>query len=218
MSTPSEQSKPAGDKQSLNSSGIYKDETTSHIYFDSGKSEESREELCGALYVLVSAKKPDGSGWCLITDITDREGETKQLQIPYKDMCSAYEIRRILLDAGLWVSTIERHGQLLATYLNNESVHQNCILVERTGWHSGKFITSCTEPESGYILTNGESCPPAAGSQTGWKYEVSALCVGNSRLVFSVSTAFASVLLQPTKTDSAIIHIEGPVLWENNSR
>ncbi len=55
------------------------------------------------------------------------------------------------------------------------------------------------------LQTNGavDSAQRTAGSLDGWKDEVARYAVGNSRLVLTLSTAFAAPLLYPTGAESA---------------
>lgn len=58
-------------------------------------------------------------------------------------------------------------------------------------------------------LTEPDQHHPTSGTVQAWKERVSALCVGNSRLTFSVACAFAGALLRPSGTASGGFHLYG---------
>jgi putative DNA primase/helicase len=89
-------------------------------------------------------------------------------------------------------------------------------IVERTGWQGAAFVF----PDETIGDTNGEpvllqtvSSNRHAYRQSGtledWQREISRLCVGNSRLTFSVSSAFASMLLRIIGEENGGFHFRG---------
>ena len=88
--------------------------------------------------------------------------------------------------------------------------------VERTGWHEGTFVfpdETIGETSGERVLLQTENSRrhvyQQAGTLADWQREVAALCVGNSRLIFAVSSAFASILLYLTGEENGGFHFQG---------
>jgi len=100
-----------------------------------------------------------------------------------------------------------------------ETEPQNFVrCVSKIGWHAGSFVLpelSVGPPDAEKILfqpegsMNIEHQYRASGSLADWKRNVANHCVGNSRLVFAVSCAFAASLLDSLQSDSAGFHFRG---------
>jgi uncharacterized protein (DUF927 family) len=87
--------------------------------------------------------------------------------------------------------------------------------VDRTGWHGNVFVMpdrTIGEDEE-RILYQSASTSQGTFKQKGklaaWQTNVAALCVGNSRLLFAVSSAFAAPLLHITGMESGGVHMRG---------
>lgn len=77
--------------------------------------------------------------------------------------------------------------------------------VERTGWHDGSFVmpnkTVGNHQQEKIIFqsaANTQSTFKQKGKLSDWQNNISKPCEGNSRLVFAISAAFASPLLEVT--------------------
>ena len=125
------------------------------------------------------------------------------------------EYRRKLLSMGLQIGGSGKARNLLTQYIQTTQVEQRVRCVERTGWHGNVFVMpdrTIGEDEE-RILFQSASATPGTFRQKGkpftWQANVAALCAGNSRLVFTVSAAFAAPLLYLTNTESGGVHLKG---------
>lgn len=93
---------------------------------------------------------------------------------------------------------------------------------DRVGWHGRSYVfpreTIQREardgeeaPERIVYQTDGPSENPfrRRGTLVAWREQVAALCVGNSRLAFAVSCAFAGPAMRPAGIDSGGFHLRG---------
>jgi uncharacterized protein (DUF927 family) len=101
---------------------------------------------------------------------------------------------------------------LLLEYLQTAKTKKRARITTRTGWHDGVFVL----PDGAYgssveewlFEMDGTHTFKLKGTLAGWRDEVARLCRGNSRLVFAVSLAFASPLLQPAGAESGGFHLK----------
>ncbi|MBU4631179.1 DUF927 domain-containing protein, partial [Pseudomonas sp. BF61] len=85
----------------------------------------------------------------------------------------------------------------LQSYLGGFDSAQRARLVTRLGWHDNAFLLPeqqiGSHAEHLHFYEAGAQLPPIneAGSLEQWQQQIGALCVGNHRLAFVVSVAFA---------------------------
>lgn len=171
------------------------------------------------LEVTARCRDPHGAGWAKLTVFHNPDGQEVREVIPDTMLAGdGAELERYFRGHGFNLSPNGR--QLLRQYLIESTPTARARIVKATGWHrAGQsdpvyVLPSQTFGESGepwlYDVT-GE--PPkhfaARGTLSEWRDCVAALCVGNTRLVFAVSAAFAAPLLYLTKDESGGFHIAG---------
>jgi putative DNA primase/helicase len=128
------------------------------------------------------------------------------------------EYRANLLEQGLRISPGLNARNYLHEYLAECHPAARARAVTRVGWQDNVFVL----PNATFgPLGDGErvlfqSASPVShafntcGTLSDWRREIAALCVGNSRLMFAVSTGFAAPLLYPTGDESGGFHFVGP--------
>lgn len=159
--------------------------------------------VCGWLQVAAYTRNSDGRAWGRLLEFKDPEGEVHSWAMPMGLLQmdgSAY--RAILADRGLVIAPGRKARDLLTNYIQTAQPSAWVRCVERTGWHAAAFvfpdeIIGETGGERVLLQTdnNRRHVYQQAGTLTDWQREVAAPCVGNTRLTFGVSTAFASMLL-----------------------
>lgn len=167
--------------------------------------------ICSRLDVLAMVRDPENFGWGLLVFFLDHDRKPHREIIPARDFRGeGLEIADRLLDRGLAMAPKGR--QLLIEYLQTSRVKKRARVTGRAGWHGGVFVlpdASFGADEEEWIF---QTETPAAntfklkGTLPGWRDGVARLCRGNSRLLFSVSLAFAAPLLHPAGVESGGFH------------
>lgn len=171
------------------------------------------------LDVLARCRDPHGTGWAKLTVFHNPDGQEVREVIPDTMLAGdGAELERYFRGHGFNLAPTGR--QLLRQYLIESNPTARARIVKTTGWHRAgqsdpvyvlPARTFGVDGEQWLYDVSGD--PPkhfaARGTLTEWRDNVAALCVGNSRLVFAVSVAFAAPLLYLTKDESGGFHIAG---------
>lgn len=116
---------------------------------------------------------------------------------------------------GLQISTMTKARNLLTQYIQTQRVEARARCVERTGWHDGSFVmpnkTIGNQQEKIIFQSaaNTQRTFKQKGTLAAWQERIAKPCAGNSRLVFAISAAFASPLLEVTGMESGGVHFRG---------
>ena len=177
-----------------------------------------RRWVCGHLEVLALARTADSKEWGKLVTFSDPDKRKKQLVIPMRHFNGdGLAATGELLAEGLTIAPKGR--QPVLEYLQTTEIEKRTRTTNRTGWHGEADEMTFVLPDVA-IGSGGEEwlysnqLPDAnpykqRGTLKQWQEKVSALCAGNSRLVFAVSTAFASPLLQLVSAESGGFHYRG---------
>jgi uncharacterized protein (DUF927 family) len=168
-----------------------------------GKVKEVETFICSPLQVVATGKDADDGERTQIVEFTDDDGRTKRINVPLRQLVT--EPQRILgelVASGLIINSREKLR--LIDYLIYSKPEKRLTLVYKTGWQGKSFvmpdkvISSSDAENTGYLLHGTHSKIKklkSQGTAEEWRENVARYCVGNSRLIFAVSCAFASVLL-----------------------
>jgi putative DNA primase/helicase len=174
--------------------------------------------LSGPLKVVADTCDRDNLNWGKIVEFRDRKGVEHDLVIPMSALSGdAVEVRRMLMDAGLQISGGRNARQYFLEYLLTASPHRHVTTVRQLGWHDGAFVFPDAVICSGgtertmrlQTLDRGSNKFRTSGTLEGWQAQIGRYCVGNSRLIFAVSVAFAAALLPIAEEPSGGFHIYG---------
>jgi len=176
------------------------------------------EWICSPLTVEAFTRDQDGGGWGYYLAFTDPLGHQKNWAMPAR-MLSADggEYRATLLNMGLRIATTPRARNLLTQYLQSRTPEEFASCTDRIGWHGPAFvlpketITAGTGAERIVFQSDSpiENTFRSKGTPEQWIERVGLLCIGNTRLAFSVACAFAGPLLRPAGMESGGIHYRG---------
>jgi len=158
--------------------------------------------LCGPIKLLAHSRDAGTSGWTLVFEITTRDGHTKTVDVPeavmedFKAVCSLLRSEGLALVNG----TFEKARKLLKQWLHGVRSDTHILRVDKVGWLYGVFVlpdeTLGVSKEIVRFDGDRKATPcSVAGTLDGWRSGVAAKCVGNSRLIFAVSGAFAAPML-----------------------
>jgi uncharacterized protein (DUF927 family) len=182
-------------------------------------SEVKEHQVCSCLEVVALTRDANGNEWGRLLKFKDPDGREHEWAMPTEMLSGdGNEYRARLLEQGLsiWPSREARYG--LHEYLAQCRPSARARAVTRVGWHDGVFVL----PDGTFgTLNDGErtlyqSAVSAShafnvhGALKDWQREISAQCIGNSRLMFAVSAGFAPPLLHLTNDESGGFHFVGP--------
>jgi putative DNA primase/helicase len=204
---------PNSDQEShfhLNDGGLY--------YF--GKNDAGNDApplwICSKLEVTAVTRDAKNEAWGRLLEFDDLDGVHHAWAMPM-DLLSGMgnEYRSTLLAMGLQISTMAKARNLLTQYIQTLKIEARARCVERTGWHDGNFVmpnkTIGNQQEKIIFqsASNTQSTFKQKGSLAAWQETIAKPCAGNSRLIFAISAAFASPLLEVTGMESGGVHFRG---------
>jgi putative DNA primase/helicase len=189
-----------------------------HQGFDRDGKQKQLEWVCSRLDVEARTRNRDDGDWGYLLTFADPLGNAKQWAMPSRMLSGdGGEYRATLLYLGLRIHTTPRARNLLTQYIQSRAPDEFATCTDTIGWDSSSraFVlpreTIGNPPERVIFQSDKaiENTFTRKGAPEQWRDRVGALCVGNSRLVFSASTAFAGPLLKPAGMESGGFHFVG---------
>ena len=180
---------------------------------------ESRP-VCSYLELLARTRDDKGHNWGLLVEFDDPDGAKKRWNIPARNMTGDFgkDVLGPLVDMGLRLSGT-RSGRNarndLQSYLQGFDSNERARLVTRLGWHGPAYLLPDQQignsHEHLFFCDSGAQLPPIseAGTLEQWQQQIGALCIGNHRLAFVASVAFAGPLLHLLGHESGGFHLYG---------
>jgi hypothetical protein len=190
--------------------------------FYSGDDGEARP-VCSPLEILARTRDAQGHNWGLLVEFDDPDGAKKRWNIPARTMTGDFgkDVLGPLVDMGLRLAG-SRSGRNarndLQSYLGGFDSAQRARLVTRLGWHDSAFLLPeqqiGSHTEHLHFYEAGAQLPPIseAGTLEQWQEQIGALCIGNHRLAFVASVAFAGLSERET-LENSLPHLEAT--WRN---
>ena len=177
--------------------------------------------VCSPLDVVAETRNEHGEDWGRLLVVTDRDDNRHEWAMPMEMLAGGgEEYRRRLLSLGLSISPGSFANKALHEYISESQPEAKARCVSRVGWHTTAGGNVFVLPGESYGITDGERVLlqsassnahhfRTAGSLEEWQEAIARCCVGNSRLGFAVSTAFAGPLLYLANEPSGGIHYVG---------
>lgn len=174
--------------------------------------------ICSRLEVIARTRDQIGDNHGRLLRFLDPDGIEHRWAMPMEFLASdgaAY--RQELLSRGLMIDSGKSARHLLTTYIQTSCPTTTVRCVEHTGWNKDRtaFVFQnetvgkcCKEPLILQTTLSVTTTQIISGTLTDWQ-QVAAQCVGNSRLIFAVSAAFAPPLLFPLGIENGGIHFRG---------
>lgn len=176
--------------------------------------------VCSPLWILARSRDEKSGNWGLLVEFDDPDGGRKRLNLPGSSMVGDFgkEVLAPLVNMGLRLAParVARNSRNdLQSYLQGYDGAERVRLVTRLGWHGNAYLLpdrvlgDCGEALHFYEA--GALLPPIsqAGTLEQWQQHIGALCVGNHRLAFAASAAFAGPLLRLLEQESGGFHFHG---------
>lgn len=182
-----------------------------------GKVKEVETFICSPLKVVATGKDADDGERTQIVEFTNDDGHNKKINVPLRSLIT--EPQSILgefVASGLILNAREK--QRLIDFLIYSQPTKRLTLVYKTGWQSKSFvmpdtvISGADNEDTDYLLHGSHSKIKKLkiqGTAEEWRENIARYCVGNSRLMFAVSCAFASVLLPLSNQLGGGFHLRG---------
>lgn len=165
--------------------------------------------VCAPLEITHQVRDARGEGWCRLAVFNDHDGRRRRVLVPDEMLeGDGAALAKLLRAQGLFIG--DNKGGLLKMYVNRSRPDARARVTARIGWHEDVAAAG----RWSYVL-GGDADPLApaeaelwlhqangtghaqfkqAGTLDDWRANVGALAVGNSRLTFALSAAFAGGL------------------------
>lgn len=190
-----------------------------HLPKDAEGNPKRPEWLSSPLQVTALSRATDGNGWGFLAEFADRDGRPKTWAIPAALLANdSAEWFARLRDMGLETSVTRGARSLLAQYIDTRKPSERITSTDRTGWHDGRvFVTpsasiAATGTGRQFVFQSESSVEDTlstAGDFDTWRDAVARRCVGNSRLSFVMSCAFAAPLAHVLGVPTGGFHLQG---------
>ena len=187
-----------------------------HRGVDQDGKAKAPEWVCSRLDIAALTRDQDGGGWGYLLTFGDPLGKVKTWAMPARMLSGdGGEYRAALLGMGLRIAPSPRARNLLTQFIQTRQPDAFASCTDRIGWHGRAFVLPRETIGDGAerIVFQSESqienTFTLKGTPDAWRERVAALCVGNSRLAFAVSCAFAGPLLRPAGVESGGFHYRG---------
>lgn len=182
--------------------------------------EEIPRRVCGPLHVTALARDGHDNQAALLLEFDTRFRSGRKWLMPLSMLAGdGAQLRAALLSQGFMTPTDAKRRAWLTEYLQSRNPEEMVRHVPRVGWHGRAYVlpdeTIGINPGSDRVMFHSEAGIEANFNQRGsleqWKQDLARLCVGNSRMAFAVSVAFAGPLLAwASGTTGGGFHYVGP--------
>ena len=184
-----------------------------------GRGDNIRHEwvpIASPVRVLADTSNEQGREWGRLLEWRDRTGRECKWAMPMEMLVSrgGEEVIKALLSGGLPFVDLGNKRKFI-DYLMGCEPGVQVACVGRTGWFNGAYVLpfgaigiSAKEvifQSAGYASNDFAE----RGTLADWQREISALAVGNSRLCFALSLAFAAPLLSLVGMEGGGFHLKG---------
>ncbi len=178
---------------------------------DDGNQRQKRVWIAPPFSLPCLVRDAASHGWRVLLTWADMDGAPHEASLPFELISSeGTELARILAQGGLMLPpgsglrcNFQRYLALAARQIRNRA-----LLVDSLGWHDGAFILpggemigSAVQPMRYAGETGNAGLHSLNGTLEDWKREVAMRAVGNPRLAFALSCAFAGPLLALLRPD-----------------
>lgn len=187
----------------------------SGVYVVDATGEKEDVFICAPLTIAAATRTREGEDWGRLLEFTDADGRQHEWAMPMSMLAGdGGEYRARLLSMGLTISPSRKARELLTTYIQTSMPDERVRCVARVGWHDGAFVLPDETFGAGERVlfqsaAGADHRLRVAGTLTEWQEQIARYCVGNSRLIFAVASAFAGTLLTLTDEGGGGFHYRG---------
>ncbi len=192
---------------SLNDNGLF--------FF--GADSDQPIEVCDPLYITAISRDDGNEKQGRLLEWYDQDGQHHKWNMPMRLLAGdGLEVRANLMDSGLNINPTTNARKQLSIYLQKAKPQARVRTVLKTGWFNDCFVlpnkTIGEDKTQERVMLQGDESPnpfKSSGELKDWQANISSYCVGNSRLLLSVSLAFSSPLLGVLDTEQGGINLKG---------
>lgn len=159
--------------------------------------------ICDPLKVLAQTRDSGQQNWGRLLSWQDNDEHNHQWACPAEllQATDQSEFRKTLASGGLVISTNQKSRKLLCDYVLTYKTDTKARCVEKIGWNGGRYVLNNrviggTDKEILVYQGNGLADFSTNGTLKDWQDNIATLAVGNSRITFAISCAFAGVLVE----------------------
>ncbi len=182
-----------------------------------GNDSDEPIEVCDPLYVTAISRDDGNEKQGRLLEWYDKDGQPHKWNMPMRLLAGdGLEVRANLMDSGLNINPTTNARKQLSIYLQKAEPQARVRTVLRTGWFNNCFVLPNKtigedKTQERVMLQSDESPNPfkSSGELKDWQANISSYCIGNSRLLLSVSLAFSSPLLGVLDTEQGGINLKG---------
>ena len=177
------------------------------VYFMNDKGQE--EWLCGPLEIVAETHTENGENYGRFLEWRDSKGRLHSWPMPVELVHSdSNEHIKHLASHGLEIQIGKPFRDRISQYIGLSKPAKTFISTDQTGWkdHGRCFVMpdrtigEAVDTETKTVfqtIGKGEHKYFTSGSLNDWRENIARYAVGNSRLVFAISAAFAACLITP---------------------
>jgi uncharacterized protein (DUF927 family) len=192
-----------------------------HVEYRIGEDKEGEPIwawLCSPIQVLAITRDRDQHAWGRLLRVATPDGHWHRWAMPMELIAGdGTELRRVLLDLGLHFATGAKARAALIQFLSSSEPADRALSVPHVGWHGRSFVLPeeafGNDPKELVVFQPATPVKHAfrtAGTLEGWRDEVAAYGVGNSRVALAICAALAAPLLHPMEMEGGGLHLRGP--------
>jgi uncharacterized protein (DUF927 family) len=172
--------------------------------------------ISSPLHVEALTRDDDGCNWGRLLTHVDPDQRRHTYTIPMELFAGDFSaVCARLLNLGVKISSNRKQRDLLAQYIQHAKPEVRALCTTKVGWRDQGFVLpdeTLGRLGTERVVFQDGACEHAlrtAGTLEEWRERVGRLCIGNSRLSFSVSCAFAAPLLRMLGQESGGFHLRG---------
>lgn len=205
--------------KTFNYAGGHFNLTTSGVYFlgkDKSGNEIAPRWICSPLHVIAKTRNSNSGEWGRLLEWIDDDKVKHQWAMPLALLTGdSLDVLRELARLGLAISPSKGARDFLTSYIQVFPIEARAKCIDKLGWDGDCFITpseTIGSTNEKVVYQNTNSVEPAyhvAGTVKDWRDSIARLAYGNSRLMFSISCAFAPTLAAILGESSGGFHLCG---------
>lgn len=188
------------------------------MWSDPSDDEKPEITISGPFEIKAQCRDDKGDSWGRLLRWQDADEKWHEWAMPVSQLAGdGLDVRRSLLDGGLYVSPNSKARVLLTTYLAGTHVKARARAVSSTGWYGNIFVF----PDGAIGTVDGgeivilktahhiDHSYNVRGTLEEWQENVGRFAQGNSRLTLAISMACAATLVGPCGIESGGINYRG---------
>lgn len=172
--------------------------------------------VCAPMIVKAMIRDKSSENWGRVVEFNDADGVQHEWPIPMEMLSGdGLDVRKELSRLGLELGSGLQARNKMLEFLTESNPPARARCVQQTGWFNDVFVMpdrtigDSTELIMYQTENKAQSQYVQHGTLIEWRDNVARLCIGNSRLIFALSAAFAGMILHHAEHESGGLHFVG---------